>query len=352
MTGGIADMAPAGGCHVLVCGAGSAGRRHAANLRRLGARVTMWRERPELLSDLRADLGDIETVGDLEQGVRLADAVVVATATDRHMPICLAAARTGRAIYVEKPLSHTLDGIGSLRALAGARPLVVEVGCQLRMHPCLIHLAKRLRGNTDGAVYTFRAVVGQRLDHWRPGADYRASYSAAGRRGGGALFDLIHEIDLVQWLLEGISSVAADLRHVGALDFPADDLANLILETEAGAAGAVQLDMLSPVYRRSLEIVCADAILEFDYVSGTLTRYSPKGRQILHAVPDGFERNDMFIALMAHFLKRVADPTIPPCCSLEDGIGALRVALAARQASAIGCRVILEDHAAPEISGP
>ncbi|MGH6953326.1 MAG: NAD(P)-dependent oxidoreductase, partial [Alphaproteobacteria bacterium] len=59
---------------VLVCGAGSVGRRHIANLRTLGARVHVWRERTHESERLAAELG-LPVARDLEGAIAGSDAV-------------------------------------------------------------------------------------------------------------------------------------------------------------------------------------------------------------------------------------------------------------------------------------
>jgi len=319
---------------ILVCGAGSVGRRHVANLLALGAEPSVWRERADAAAALQAELG-VPVHADLDHALaRPLDGVVVATATDRHLRPALAALERGLALFLEKPVSHSADGVAALAASARGR--VAEVGCQLRAHPSLRALAGALVAGADGPVLSFRAVVGQRLDAWRPGADYRRGYSADAARGGGALLDLIHELDLVHWLAGPAAEVAASLDRLSDQDLACEDLATLIVRTRAGAVGTVQMDMLSPAYRRDLEVVCARAVWRFDYAAGTLTRADAAGASVVHRVPDGFERNDMFLAHMRRFLDRIADPGLPPLCPLDDGIAALAAALAARRAAASG----------------
>jgi predicted dehydrogenase len=144
---------------------------------------------------------------------------------------------------------------------------------------------------------------------------------------------LIHEIDLVLWLCGPVVSVAARLSMVSDLRLRADDLANLLLECRGGACGSLQLDMLSPVYRRSFEVVCVKARYEWDYAAGVLRRFTPRGVQELWRAGRDFDRNQLFLAHMGHFLARVTRPRLAPLCALNEGIAALDVALAARGAA-------------------
>jgi hypothetical protein len=47
-----------------------------------------------------------------------------------------------------------------------------------------------------------------------------------------------------------------------------------------------------------------------------------------YPLPDGFERNQLFVAQTQHFLK-VAAGESAPICTLEDGVRALEMALVA-----------------------
>jgi len=58
--------------------------------------------------------------------------------------------------------------------------------------------------------------------------------------------------------------------------------------------------------------------------------------------PDGFERNQMFLDEMRHFLAVVRGET-EPTCTLEDGRQALQLALAVLESDRTGQKVILEE---------
>ncbi len=117
-------------------------------------------------------------------------------------------------------------------------------------------------------IYTFRFCVGQRLEYWRSNVDFRKSYSFFKSRGGGALLDLIHEIDLCLWLLGDIKRVFGKLSNLSDQGIMAEDLVNIIVETNSGAVGHIGLDMVSPVLRRSLEIVTKRKVLSWIFLLG------------------------------------------------------------------------------------
>lgn len=319
---------------ILICGYGSIGKKHAVNLKALGVDIKIWRQQIECAPEIEADGYIFEEA--LEDGLQWCDGVVIATNTNQHIELANLAAAMGKAIYIEKPLSHDREGIEQLRA--ASKNLVVEIGCQLRQHPVLRALYDAVREGKDGKVLTFQAWVGQRLDQWRPGTDYRQSYSADKSRGGGALFDLVHEIDLMTWLVGTMDSVYADLRHNSDLEMKAEDLANLILTAQNGAAGTVQLDMLSPAYRRGGQIICEKAIYRYDLAEGKLWHAQGTDTQLLAQIPQGYELSQMLYDAMANFVARIQEPSRPSHCTLEEGIHDLDILLAARKSDEAGAR--------------
>lgn len=319
------------GPRVLVCGTGSIGRRHITNLLYLGAEVAVWRARLNILEEVAQEFG-VRTFRDLAEGIAESEAVVVATATDQHAPIAKQALEAGRNLFIEKPVSHSWVGIDELSSLA--ERAVVEVGCQLRAHPNLVALSHMLKQTEHGRPLTYRLSMGHRLDAWRPAQDYRRGYSSDSNRGGGALFDLIHQIDIALWFFGPVTAVQAVLAKRSNLDIRCEDIANLLVSHKSGVVGHIQLDMASPVYRCDAEIMTTKSLFRWSGPEGMLRCNTTEGERVVDQLPPQFERNDLFLSHMTYFLQRLENPTLPPLCAFADGVAALRVALGAREAHA------------------
>ena len=318
---------------ILIAGYGSIGQKHAHNIKALGAELKIWRKRTEWAQAIENDGFILEP--SIDEGLAWCDGVIVATSTAEHIPLARKATAAKRAIYIEKPLSHNNEGVVEL--VDEIEGLVAEVGCQLRQHPNIRALKARLDENVDGKVLAFQAWAGQRLDQWRPGGDYRRSYSADSALGGGALFDLVHEIDLMMHFAGPMGSVYADLRHNSDLEFEAEDLSNLLLIAKGGAAGTIQLDMLSPAHRRGFQIICENAIYKWEMREGKLYRAgTAEDYAVIDEVPPGYHPSQMLSDAAAHFLARIQDPAIKPACALVEGAHDLEILLAARKAAASG----------------
>ena len=81
----------------------------------------------------------------------------------------LAAARAGAHLLVEKPLSHSLDGVAELAAEVERRGLVALVGFQYRFHPGLRRVKEWLEDGAIGEVVSARVHWGEDLAGLAPG---------------------------------------------------------------------------------------------------------------------------------------------------------------------------------------
>lgn len=319
----------------LVVGTGSVGRRHIANLLKLGVDVTAFSYRAA--SGESVPFGPaVNLAPDLEIAIAgNVDFVVVANQTDQHVDVAIKAAKNRKHLFIEKPLSANLDSVEDLCSLVSSNRLIVEAGFTLRFHPNLVWLKAFLESGKLGEVYSVRAMVGQWLPNWRPGTDHRIGYGAFKSRGGGVIFDLVHELDLVTWLCGPAQDVSAITQVVPALEIETEGVAQIGLRLSTGVLAQIHLDYVRPVYGRSLEVVGSEGVLEWNYTRGEvfLTTRTEEAK-LVHRVESDFGRNSMFFSHMEHMVKRVTRPDIEARSSLSDSVAVLRVALAAHLSAA------------------
>jgi predicted dehydrogenase len=230
-----------------VIGQGSIGRRHAGNLRDLGYEVVTYDP-----LDPGGAASEIEALRD-------ASACVIASPSSEHSRHARMAIEMGVPALVEKPLALNAAEAGELEALGGD----VAVAMNLRFHPGV----QRLRDELPSAGRVLRADVwcGSWLPGWRPGTDYRESYSARADLGGGVLLDAIHEIDYLTWLCGPVVAVQATLARVSELEIDVEDTALLTLQMASGALATVALDYYDRTYHRGARIVGSESTLTWDW---------------------------------------------------------------------------------------
>lgn len=255
---------PVSGPRILVVGAGSIGSRHARNLAALGAEIFVTDAVPG-----RAAAMGLSTVGLDEADFGSYDGVVIASPTVAHLEQTIRAVDAGARVLVEKPLSISTDGLDELVAADDRR---VMVGYNLRFHEPVRRVVALVQGGAVGRIHTVRLWFGSWLPGWRPGTDYRRSYSARSELGGGILLDATHELDLVVWLCgqRGYSVAGAVVDRLGGLEIDVEDTVHAILRHEAGVVIDVSLDYLSRRYRRGMEIVGDQGTVRFDWARNIL----------------------------------------------------------------------------------
>ncbi len=310
----------------LIAGLGSIGRRHLRNLLALGERdILFYRTYRSTLADDEFAGFRVETDLDvaLASGV---DAVIVANPTSLHLDVAVPAARAGCHLLIEKPLSHSLDGIDRLQEALKTSGAQVLMGFQFRFHPGLQRIAQLLQAGAIGRPVSARAQWGEYLPAWHPWEDYRLGYSARQDLGGGVVLTLSHPVDYLRWLLGDVRQVWAFTAQSGELDLQGvEDIAEIGLRFENGSLGSIHLDYLQRPPSHLLEIIGSQGTLRWDNATGEASLYQAEMGAWEHfPAPPGFERNHLFLAEMRHFLE-VARGEAQPLCSLDDGVAALRV---------------------------
>ena len=324
----------------LVAGYGSIGQRHFRNLLALGeSDILFYRTRHSTLPDHELSGFPVET--DLQAALaHRPDAVIVSNPTALHLDVAIPSALAGCHLFLEKPISHSLEGLDRLQDALESGGGKVYVGFQFRFHPDLLKIKRWLTDGAIGRPLSVRAHWGEYLPGWHPWEDYRQGYSARAELGGGVILTLCHPFDYLRWLLGEVSEVWAFAGHISDLQVEVDDVAEIGLRFANGALGSLHLDYIQRPASHRLEIIGSSGTIFWDYFEGKVAIFRSQGQvrspdwERLPA-PDDFHRNNMFLDEMEHFI-RVVRGEISPCCALKDGVRALQLALAARESQMRG----------------
>ncbi len=328
---------------ILIAGFGSIGRRHFRNLVALGETdLVLFRTKRSTLPDDELAGYPVET--DLAEALakHRPQAVVVANPTALHMDVAIPAAEAGCHILLEKPIAGDLSRVDELRRAAEKSGSRILVGFQFRYHPTLNKARDLIQNGDLGQLLTAHAHWGEYLPNWHPWEDYRASYAARADLGGGVIVTLTHPLDYLRYLLGEVEALWSFNGRVSPLELSGvEDAAEIGIRFRSGALGGVHLNYFQrpPVHR--LEIVGTNGTLRWDNADGLLhfsrmpapfgSYPDPPPAPVTEtfAPPEGFERNQLFVAQTRHFLE-VAHGSSAPLCTLEDGVRALELALAAK----------------------
>ena len=223
---------------VALMGAGRAGREHAANLGTIaGVRVLLVCDPSAVAAEEAGKLSRAERLTDSADevfGREDIQAVVISTPTETHADYMERAARAGKAIFCEKPLSL---GLGrATRAVEVVRRCGVpfQIGFDRRFDPGYAEVKRQLDAGGLGQVDQF---MGLSRDPAPPSREYLA-------RSGGLLVDsAIHDFDIARFWMGEVEEVftwgavrfSEDARSVGDVD-----TTTTILKFASGAQGMLQ----------------------------------------------------------------------------------------------------------------
>jgi len=217
--------------HFAQFGAGRIGAIHAANLaRHPGARL---RHVVDVHAPATAALAAQHGAQVSDTATALADpqvgAVIIASSTDTHADLVIAAARAGKAIFCEKPIDLSLARVDECLAAVKAAGVPMLVGFNRRFDPDFAELHARIG---KGAIGTVEQVVITSRDPGPPPVSYI-------KVSGGLFRDMtIHDFDMARWMLgeEPVSVFAQGSNLVDPAIGAAGDVdsAMVILRTASG----------------------------------------------------------------------------------------------------------------------
>jgi predicted dehydrogenase len=316
----------------MIAGLGSIGRRHLRNLKAEG--ITDF----VLLRSHKSTLPDEELAGiPIETGLEQAlayqpKAVIISNPTALHLDVALAAARSGCHLFIEKPVSHSMERMDELQAEVARNRCQVLVGYHFRYHPGLEQVKGLLEAQAIGRLLSVHAHWGEYLPGWHPWEDYRQGYSARADLGGGVILTLSHPLDYLRWLLGEVETMWAFAGQLSDLELQVEDTAEIGLRFTSGVLGSLHLDYCQRPPAHFLEIIGEQGTLRWNHSSGVALYQADKPGWQEIPLSSGFERNQLFTAEMHHFIG-VIEGREQPRCTLEDGLQALRLALAAQKSS-------------------
>jgi predicted dehydrogenase len=340
---------------VLFVGLGSIGQRHVRNLRALlGDRVELLAYRqhrvtPVLNPDMTVRQGadvestyDITSFAELDQALdQRPDAVFITNPNTLHLSIATRAAEAGLHLFIEKPVSHSLDGVAELKSLVERQGLVAFVGYQFRFHPGLKLIKSTIGEGGLGRLIASHIVNAEFIPDWHPYEDYRGTHAARRDLGGGCLNIQTHEIDYATWLFGMPRRVFAVGGHLSNLEVDVEDSVSVLMECESDGRPLpvhIHLDYLQRPPQRLCEVVGDAGRATYDYYAGKVEVHDAHTKTVKSHSFSDFDRNQMFLDELKHFIACVRGEAVP-AIDLREGMRSLMVGLAAHESLRTGASV-------------
>ena len=246
------------------------------------------------------------------------------------------AVASGKAIFCEKPLSISLSEAVAIRHAVGSSGVFFQMGFMRRFDRGFAAAKKRLEEGVIGDAVVFKSTS---RDPYRPSIEY-----ADPRSSGGLILDMgIHDCDIARWYMGEVAAVQAiggllaypELASVGDID---NAVISLIFAS--GRLGVIDITR-NGIYGYDImaELLGTKGTLRVGYLRETPLMVMTKGQVAHDTVPYFMERfGEAYTAQLENFARNVLEGRQPPI-TVEDGVAALVVAIAATEAQKSGQRV-------------
>jgi scyllo-inositol 2-dehydrogenase (NAD+) len=269
------------------------------------------------------------------------DAIVIVTPTHIHREHVLAAAERRKPTFCEKPPALSLGEVAQMKQAIERSGMFFQMGFMRRFDAGYAAAKKEIDAGRIGKPLVFKATS---RDPFRPSLEYANPASS-----GGMLIDMgIHDFDLARWFMGDVGTVAAigatiaypELATVGDIDN-----AIVSLTFANGTLGAVDLTR-SGIYGYDIatEILGLEGTIRIGYLRETPITILTKSGGVSHdVVPYFMERfRDAYTNQLQDFARNVLENKLPPI-TIDDGLEALRVGVAATRALETGSTVAVAD---------
>lgn len=188
------------------------------------------------------------------------DLVSIVAPTSLHLPVTLAALRSGANVLVEKPIAATRDEATQMIEAAETAGRMLTVGHIERFNPAIRELRRRLAAGELGRIFQVKAT--------------RLGPFPARIRDVGVVVDLApHDLDVMRYLVasEPIRLYAETERRIHTEH---EDLFNGIIKFANGVVGVLDINWLTPTKRRTLTVTGERGMLLADYIAQDLVLFA------------------------------------------------------------------------------
>lgn len=325
----------------LVVGCGSIGQRHICNLKSMtnNHSIDIFDENKKIATSValnsKVNLVDKDAIR-----TKSYDCVFICTPPSNHVDTALEALSSGSNIFIEKPLSSNFFNVKKLQNIVTKNNLLVFVGYNFRFNKGINTIKNMISEKKFGNILYASAYFGQYLPDWRPHQDYKKSYTANKKLGGGIILDDSHEINYLVWLLGKPESIISNYVFTNFLSTNTEGIADVILKFSNKVLGHIHMDYVRREYKRTLELVCERGIIEWSLSKSEIDMYDAMDKKHSKLKLYG-DVNDMYVQEIKHVLDCIKRKKRSKIIDLDDGVYTLELSDYIRKAGLSGKRIEL-----------
>jgi predicted dehydrogenase len=332
--------------NILIIGLGSIGQRHLRNLKKIQPKAQFYALRKKYTTPLLSNTNKVirgeikkkyslQYINNLEEininKIKL-DCAFVCTPTSYHVSQIIWLLKNDINCFVEKPLGSSLKQLKELEfILKKKNKLITMMGFQLRFNPIIQYLENIFKKKSPiGRVFAAHIHHGEHIKDFHPYEDYRISYAAIKKLGGGVILSQIHEIDYLLHLFKDydFKNISFISSKVSNLDLDVEDVfsANFLLKKNNNKIlCSMNLNFLERPKKRKIYLIGEKGSINVCLNSQKVLILKNNKTTVKKFI---FKKNDIFIKEIKFFLSKIKSKnSISKSLNLFNGIKTLRFAI-------------------------
>ena len=322
----------------LVVGYGSIGKRHVRNLMDFNQTQVSVCSKNKEVSQLEKK--GIKTFTTIEQALKEKhDVAIICNETSLHVKTAIKFANKGYHIFLEKPISNSLEGIPPLIKIIKNKKLITMIGCNMRFHSGIKLMRQLIDKKEIGRIISVYAENGSFMPDWHPWENYRISYASSMRLGGGVVLTQIHEIDYLYWFFGKAFEVYGLTGKLSDLEIDVEDYAVCLLKFKNKIIAEIHLDYFQKPSVRNCKIIGRKGQIRWNWENNHVQIFKNKDKKwVTKNFEKKFDTNKMYVDELEYFFNCVKRKKTP-MNSIIDGLEPQKIALAIKESSKCGKKI-------------
>lgn len=239
-----------------IIGCGMISTFHARAIREIGAELVACYDRLPLASERVSKEFGCKAYQDFDEFLKDPEIqiVTIGTPSGSHMDPAVAAAQAGKHVIVEKPLEVTTERCDQIIDACNKAGVTLSTVFPSRFHQSSLQLKKAIETGRFGKLSLGDAIVKwYRTQQYYDSGVWRGTWKLDG--GGALMNQAIHSVDLLLWLMGGVSEVSALTGLVAHQNIEVEDVCVASLRFKNGALGLLEATTAAyPGYLKRIEI--------------------------------------------------------------------------------------------------
>ena len=215
---------------------------------------------------LASDKFSVKVFDSLESLLKNVNAISIAATTSAHYELAKECLQAGRHIFIEKPITATIQEAEEIVDLANSLNLKLQIGHIERFNPALVSMEKYI------------------IDPKFIQTDRLAQFNPRGTDVAVVLDLMIHDIDIILSLIKSkVENIEANGVAVVSDNI---DIANARIQFENGSVANVTASRISQKKMRKMRIFQRNSYVALDFVTGVseVYRLLPVDQEVEHSL--------------------------------------------------------------------